>query len=122
MLELAAGWGGGPVRAREMAVHQEVSKKYLERIITMLMKAGLVLSVKGARGGYVLARHPARIRVLDVYEVLEGPLRLVECTGNPGVCRRHRECITRKLWIRTRNAARRVLASTTLAALAGGKA
>ena len=79
MLELALNNGKGPVPLRDLALRQEISAKYLEQLLIPLKGAGLVKSVRGARGGYMLALEPARISLYDIVRSLEGPLAPVEC-------------------------------------------
>ena len=72
MLELALSHGKGPIFLKDIARRQEISDKYLSQIIIPLKSAGLVSSHRGAHGGYVLQREPARITIREIVEVLEG--------------------------------------------------
>jgi Rrf2 family protein len=85
--------------AREIADEEDLSKKYLESILAQLRTAGLVRSVRGAHGGYVLARDPAEITVADVIRVLEGSLAFVECVEDASYCQRSGDCVTRYIWL-----------------------
>ena len=69
--------GGKPRMIREIAVNQEISEKYISRLIIELRKAGFLKSVRGAKGGYTLMRKPEEIRILDVLEVMEGEIDIV---------------------------------------------
>ena len=82
MLDLALNCGERPVLLREIAERQEVSEKYLEHSIPALRKAGLVRSIRGAHGGYVLARLPSEIRLSEIMEVLEGSMAPAECVDD----------------------------------------
>jgi Rrf2 family protein len=118
MLELALSEGNGPVLLREIAQRQGISLKYLEQITPSLKSAGLVNSSRGASGGYFLAKLPERINVKEIVEALEGPLKLVECVGDPGLCRDAGQCDTRDLWDEVSVNISKLLQSRTLADLA----
>jgi len=114
MLELALNWGKGPVPLKDIADSQEISKRYMEHIASALLGGGLVKSVRGAEGGYVLAKEPSQIRLREIVETLEGPLVLTECVENPLVCERYKTCAARVLWQRVGNAIQEVLDNMTL--------
>ena len=114
MLELAFHYGEGPIELREIAGKQDISIKYLEQVIIPLRTAGLVKSVRGSKGGYSLAKHPSEICLNDVVETLEGPINLVDCVGDPKVCKRSSSCVTRDIWAEVSEALHRVLDSITL--------
>ena len=81
--------GNKPRMIREIANNQEISEKYISRLIIELRKAGFVKSVRGANGGYTLTRRPEDISVLEVLEVMEGPIAIVDCTSSAeGICHR----------------------------------
>ncbi len=90
--------------AREIAGEEDLSKKYLESILAQLRTAGFVRSVRGAHGGYVLARDPAELTVAEVIRVLEGSLAFVECVDEPAYCSRSEDCITRYIWVEAERA------------------
>jgi len=112
MFELARHYGTGPVSGR-----QEISEHYLEQLIAGLRKAGLVSSVRGAQGGYILARDPADIKVGDIVRVLEGPIAPVECVNDNETdhCLRSEFCITRGVWEKVKDSIEDVLDSISLA-------
>lgn len=114
MLDLALNSGEGPILLRDIARRQEVSEKYLEHSITALRKAGLVRSIRGARGGYVLAKSPSQIRLSEIMEVLEGSMAPVECVDDPQVCQRAQLCVTRDIWAKMKEAIDNILESITL--------
>jgi len=119
MFDLARHYGTGPVPLKSIAQRQNLSGQYLEQLITMLKKAGLVKSVRGAQGGYMLARGPAEIKVGDVIRALEGPLAPVDCVNeiDPKECDQADFCITRIVWEKIRNSVALVMDSITLADL-----
>src|SRR4030043_812257 len=114
MLDLAFRYGEGPIDLKEIAKKEDISLKYLEQVIIPLRTAGLVKSVRGSKGGYSLAKSPSEISLKDLIEVLEGPLRLVDCLGDPKICRKIQSCVTREIWNEATNAINRVLGSVTL--------
>ena len=97
-----------------------MSERYLEQLMVPLKRAGLVKSVRGAQGGYILARNPQDITAGDIIRVLEGPIAPVECVSesNPEACSRADFCVTRSLWTKVRDSIAEVLDSYTLADLA----
>ena len=100
MLDLAAHHEEGPTPLREIAKRQDLSVKYLEQLIIPLKAAGFIRSVRGARGGYILARKPEKISVGQIINTLEGGLSLVDCVEDPKICDREEECLTRDIWLR----------------------
>jgi len=117
MFELAQHYGTGPVSLRAIAERQVISEHYLEQLIAGLRKAGLVSSVRGAQGGYILARDPADIKVGDIVRVLEGPIAPVECVNDNETehCLRSEFCITRGVWEKVKDSIEDVLDSISLA-------
>ena len=99
---------------------ENVSKKYLDRILGSLRAAGLLESHRGKGGGYVLARPPAGITARDVVSVLETGNALVPCVADPDVCAKSFDCSTRNLWERLSSAIDSTLGDVTLADLARG--
>jgi len=81
LLELALNAGGGPVQISEIAADQKVPVKFLEQILLSLKRVGLVASVRGRAGGYVLAKRPGEISALNLIEALDGPIELMNKRG-----------------------------------------
>ncbi|ADU51345.1 transcriptional regulator, BadM/Rrf2 family [Thermaerobacter marianensis DSM 12885] len=109
MFELARRYGQGPVPLREVAEAQQLPENYLEQLMAPLRKGGLVQSVRGAQGGYVLARSPRQITVADIVRLLDGPIGPEtdqEATGTPSVAD--------PVWEAVRQAITDVLEGTTL--------
>lgn len=117
MTILALEFRAGPVPLREIAAREGLSYQFLEQIFLPLRRAGLITSVRGAKGGYALARPPEEIKVGDVLRVLEGPIAPVECVGegNADACGRVAACLTRGIWERLRDRMAEVLDDITLA-------
>jgi Rrf2 family cysteine metabolism transcriptional repressor len=114
MMELAARYEEGPVPLKEVAQCQTVSLKYLEQLFGRLRSAGLVKGMRGTGGGYVLARPPSRIRLSELFEVLEGSTALVECVDRPEICDQVKDCVTREVWVEIKDASDRILRERTL--------
>ncbi len=99
LLDLAENQGDGFVALKEVARRQEVSKKYLEQIIPILNRSGLLQTSRGFQGGYRLALSPEKLRVGDVLRATEGDLAPVACLEKkPNTCSRCGECATLFLW------------------------
>lgn len=117
MLDMAQHYHEGPVHLAAIAQRQGISVKYLEQIIIPLKKANYVKSVRGPKGGHILAKPPEEITVGEIVALLEDGARLVECTANPAVCDRVDLCATRQLWQEAAQAMFDKLQSVTLADL-----
>jgi len=114
MLDLAINGDDGLVLLKEIAERQEISKRYLEHIMTLLRNGGLVLAERGAKGGYRLARSPEEIRLDEIVEALEGTITPVDCVGDPSACEKADECVARDLWGEVACAMRDTLEAQTL--------
>ena len=113
VLELAVRYGSGPVQVREIAESQAISERYLENILNALRKNGIVASTRGAAGGYQLTRHPSRITLGEVIRSLEGPIDIVDCTGN-NPCARVSRCASFLVWKRLKQVIEQELDSITI--------
>lgn len=100
MLNLALHYNEGreALVLRNISKEEDLSIRYLEQIIIPLKINKLVKSVRGAGGGYNLARHPSQINLCEIIEVLEGTCALVDCVEDPGSCERTTECATYEVW------------------------
>jgi Rrf2 family cysteine metabolism transcriptional repressor len=107
MMELARSYGEGPVSLKSIAEKHGLSEHYLEQLISPLRNAGLVKSVRGAYGGYVLPHEPQNITAGKIIRILEGPISPVDFTEEDDPAKRD-------LWIRIRDSIANVLDSTTL--------
>lgn len=113
MVELAINHGNGPISIKTISERQNISENYLELLFSTLKKSGLVKSLRGAQGGYVLAKEPKEIRISDIINVLEGPVEIATCLGGD-VCENEDYCATRLLWEKIKNSIDDVMASITL--------
>lgn len=114
MLELALHYGEGPVLLKDIAERQAISEKYLWHLINPLKSMGLIKSIRGAHGGYVLAKDPTEINLHEILRILEGSLCLVDCVDDPASCDRSDTCITRDIWSETSKNISQTLESVTL--------
>ena len=99
MLDLAENQGDGYVSLKDIAARQDISKKYLEQIIPVLNRAGLLQTTRGVQGGYRLTRWPEEYTVLDILSATETGLAAVACLeqdANP--CARCCDCLTLPVW------------------------
>jgi Rrf2 family transcriptional regulator, cysteine metabolism repressor len=120
MVQLGRRYGTGPASLAEIAADEDLPRAYLEQLVTSLRDGGLVISTRGARGGYELATPPSEIRMSDVLRALEGPLAPMICaTDGPehAACNRSSLCTVNMLWVRVRDAISGTLDAMTLADL-----
>jgi len=117
MFDLAQHYGSEPIPLKTVAERQNISDNYLEQLIPILRKAGLVKSIRGSQGGYILAREPGKITVGDIIRAMEGPIAPVDCVSEvePTECTRADSCITRTVWARVRDRLAEVMDSISLA-------
>lgn len=115
MYDLAKNYGNPPVILREIAKRQDISEKYLSKLIIPLKGARLVYSSRGAHGGYTLARDPSKITIREIVEILEGDIAPVECVKDITLCSRGQDCPTRDIWCRLEDSIKGLLNSISLA-------
>ena len=122
MVQLARHYGTGPASLAGIAAEEDLPRAYLEQLVVSLREAGLVVSTRGAHGGYELARQPETITMSEVLRALEGPIAPMFCaTDDPEhalVCDRSSRCTVNLLWVKVRDAITSTLESMTLADLA----
>lgn len=117
MLDLALNAGNVAVPLRDVAERQEISDKYLEQIVTQLARGGLVRSVRGAGGGYLLTRKPEEYNVGEILRQLEGSLAPVSCVNGGCCCERVDQCVTVEVWQKIQEAVDGVVDNISLADL-----
>jgi Rrf2 family cysteine metabolism transcriptional repressor len=116
LFDLASQQGAGPVSLKSIAERQGLSEHYLEQLAAPLRKAGLVSSVRGAQGGYVLGRPPEKITIGDILRVLEGPIGFSDEDAqgpNPSIA----DIVTQQVWDQVTKAIVEVVDQVTLADL-----
>ena len=114
IIELAQHEGKRPLQLKAIADRQDISVKYLEQLMSLLRSAGFVRSVRGSKGGYILARSAGEIALSDIFRCLEGSVTTTECTENQDYCKRSADCVARELWTQVEGAIHQVLDSLTL--------
>jgi len=102
----------------EIAAAVSVAAPTVSKILKQLVREGLVISHRGARGGYALARPPEAISMIEIIDALEGRVGLTECGSSPGLCAQESACSIRANWQRLNGAVRDALAGVTLAEMA----
>ena len=100
MVDIAANSDGSPIALADVAERQEISLSYLEQLFGKLRRGGLVKSVRGPGGGYLLARTAGETRIADIILAVDEPIKAVRCTpGSPAGCRINKtRCMTHDLW------------------------
>ena len=116
LFELARHYGEGPVRIAEIAERQAIPPRFLEGILNQLKQAGLLRSVRGARGGYELGHDPAAVTVGDMMRVTEGPIAPNRCVdeSNHETCPLYPDCAFLPMWQRAAEALSSVYDTTSL--------
>ena len=121
MVQLGRHYGKGPASLAEIAAEEDLPRAYLEQLVMSLRDADLVVSTRGAHGGYELARPPSEIPMSTVLRALEGPIAPMICASDDAehaiLCDRTTSCTVNLLWLRVRNAITGALDSMTLADL-----
>jgi Rrf2 family protein len=103
MLDLAIHYKDSPIHMKDISERQNITFKYLGQLFLLLKNRGLIYGLRGANGGYQLSRAPKSITLLEIFEALEGPISITECTTNQNFCTKSDACVTRGIWKDTRN-------------------
>jgi len=114
MYDLAQFGSETPQPIKSIAERQNIPEAYLEQLIGQLRRSGLVKSVRGAQGGYLLSRSPAEITVGEVLRTLEGELAVVDCLMEEDVCHKACSCPTRVVWKKLRDGLNQIVDGITL--------
>lgn len=114
MLELALSYDKEMMSVRSIAQKQNISDLYLEQLFSVLKKHELIKSVRGAKGGYFLAKHPREITIKHIMYALEGPTNIADCVDKDTTCDNLDKCATRVLWVKIRDTIDEIFASVTL--------
>ena len=116
MFQLSLYYGEGPIPLKQVADKQGLSENYLEQLFSLLRKEGLVKSVRGAQGGYMLSREPKDITVGQVLRCLEGNMAPSDCVidGEESDCEREEFCVTKLVWIKIKDSIDEVIDSISL--------
>nr|WP_330386650.1 Rrf2 family transcriptional regulator [Peptostreptococcus russellii] len=114
MFELALSSNGEPVSLKYIAKKQGMSDQYLEQIFSILKKAELVKSVRGAQGGYYISKEASEITVADILKVLEGDMAFTECLLDKDLCGNFDSCATKYVWAKIKESIEEVTNSISL--------
>ena len=117
LMDLARLQNEGPVQVGEISRRQNISVKYVEQIIRPLKQAELINSVRGPKGGHMLAKKPEEITLGLIVRLLESSIDLAECVGNPDMCLISTDCRIRVAWQDATEALYKSLDATTIADL-----
>ncbi len=117
LIDVALNQAQGPVTLNDIAKRQSISVKYLWQVLNPLKTSGFLKVTRGINGGYVLARQPDKITMLDVLTALEGPISILKCLTQEEACPRARSCVARTVWADVNRVVEKALADTTLAKL-----
>jgi Rrf2 family protein len=113
LLYLAERYGQGPVQSAEIAARQCLPEAYLEQLLTVLRRAGLIRSIRGPAGGHLLARPPSEVRLGEVIVALDGPTPTLPCVDENG-CRISPRCALAEVWRDVDAAARGIVDAVSL--------
>ena len=114
LIDLATHDPGKPRLIRDIAQSQQISEKYISRLVIDLRRAKLVRSVRGINGGFHLAKAPEQITLLEILETMEGPISVVDCVRSPEKCKRQSLCPARDIWQKLNDGIRDLTAKITL--------
>ena len=117
LVDLAERRGRGPVQSADIAKRQNIPESYLDQLLVVLHRAGLVTSRRGPHGGHALSKDPVDINLGMAVSVLDGSTSMLGCMDDPSECGLSHSCSQRELWQRVENAVQSVLSDTTVADL-----
>ena len=115
MFDLAIHYGEGPILIRDIARRRRISEQYLAQLFIPLRIGALVRSIRGANGGFTLAKDPSEIKLSEIVKATEGSTAPSECVDDPRVCWKGTKCVTRDVWVEIKEATDRILVGITLA-------
>lgn len=115
MLDIAINYEKSPVSVKSLSQRQNISVKYMEKLIHLLKIAGLIKSIRGSEGGYTLNKNTDQIKLRDIIDALEGSMFHVDCVDNPKTCNRAEKCVTYEIWKDIQDIINNMLDSLTLA-------
>jgi len=119
ILNLALHYGETPVAINELAERADIPTKFLEQILLDLKRGGFVESRRGKIGGYLLARHPSRIKLGEVIEFIDGPVEPIACVDKSyGGCNDKDRCVFRGIWQQVTDNTSRIINNITFEELA----
>lgn len=114
IVEIAMHPSDKPVNRKTISDNQNISSSYLENILIVLKNQGIIKTIRGPKGGYILAKDPADITMLDIVNTFEGNISAVSCSEDPGTCERNEICPTKIVWDELQKAQEKVLNHFTI--------
>lgn len=119
MVHLALHYRDGPIPLSRIAADENISRQYLEQIFLLLRRKGFISSVRGVKGGYILALPPEKIFVGDIIRALEGPIIPVDCLSEKDeeeslACGRSERCLASNVWEKLRDHINQLLDNISL--------
>ncbi len=114
LIDLATHDPEKPRLIRDIAHSQQISEKYISRLVIDLRRAHLIRSVRGVNGGFHLAKRPDEITLLEILETMEGPISVVDCVRSPEKCKRQTLCPARSIWMELNDGIRDLTKKITL--------
>ncbi len=115
LIDLAMNESPKPRLLRDIAMSQQISEKYISRLVIDLRRKGLVRSIRGVNGGFHLGKKPQDVTLLDILEAMEGPISIVDCVTAPSKCKRNAHCAARGIWLQLNEGIRGLMGKITLA-------
>ena len=115
VLVLAEKFGEGPIALARVCEIRDLPKEYLTKLFAALSRQGIITPIRGKKGGYMLAREPGEINLLEVIEAVEGPIALNWCMQDPPKCDLSESCKVHPVWAELQRTIRNKLQSMTLA-------
>ncbi len=117
VLDIALHSHNGPVTLNDISVRQEISRKYLGQIVHQLLAAGILESIRGPRGGYIMGRSPKKTKLGEIIRILDGSMAPVRCVDKSKTCNRTSKCATREVWVKIKESLESVVDDITIADL-----
>ena len=114
LIDLATHDPEKPRMLKDIAKSQQISEKYISRLVIDLRRAKLIRSVRGINGGFHLAKSPESITLLEILETMEGPISVVDCVRSPEKCTRNALCPARDIWQKLNDGIRELTGEITL--------
>ncbi|MBI4301885.1 MAG: Rrf2 family transcriptional regulator [Chloroflexi bacterium] len=118
LLDLTQRYGQGPIQSADIAARQGIPEPYLDQLLTILRKAGIIKSTRGPQGGHALNRPPSNINLAEVIATLEGSIAPIGCVEDAESCPQVKDCVQREVWVTIKEATQKVLNATTIGELA----
>ena len=115
LIEIGRNYGHGPVKRKDIAKAQDLSRSYIENILITLKSKKILKTTRGADGGFELLRLPSEINLYQVVTALEGSIAPVDCVEDESICKRDgKKCVARRAWLKLHEAQVAVLSGITL--------